>query len=112
MNHLLRGALAAGAASLFASPALAQQGPGPGWGGHMMYGWGGGGGYFGMGFMLIFWVLIIVALVGGIRWIFQNSGKGQATHKPDRSLAILKERYAKGEINKEQYEQMKADLES
>lgn len=59
---------------------------------------------FGFGglFMLIFWGLVIYAII-----ILVRNDHGP---KEDRSLEILKERYAKGEITKEQFEMMKKDL--
>ena len=93
-----------------ALPAFAQ-GPGyygQGWGPHMM-GWGGG--WLGMIFQIAFWALLITAAVAGIRWLLAASGRGsanQASH--DNALGILRQRYAKGEINKAQFEEMKANL--
>jgi putative membrane protein len=90
-------------------------GGGPGWGGHMMYGWGG---WLGGPFMIIIWILIIVAGIALVKWLFAASRKDQtpsifhSTSGHDRSLAILRERYAKGEITKEEFDAMKADLDS
>jgi putative membrane protein len=79
------------------------------------YGHMGGIGFgFGWIFMLIFWALIIVAIFALIRGF---SGRG-CWHKLDETkpkrndaLEILRVRYAKGEINKEDFEKMKKDLE-
>lgn len=93
----------------------AQYGGGPGWGGHMMYGWGG---WLGGPFMIIIWILLIVAGVALIKWLFAASKKDQAPPFPppaqghDRSLAILRERYAKGEISSQEFQAMKTDLEA
>jgi len=60
--------------------------------------------------MLLFWVL----LIGGIVWLVQSLSRGTRTSTPSdpdgSPLEILKRRYAKGEITKEQFEQMKRDL--
>jgi len=67
--------------------------------------WGGGNmlGWFGGGFMMIaFWFLIIAFIV----WIVRES-KGSGGRSGERALDILKERYAKGEVNKEEFEAMK-----
>lgn len=75
-----------------------------GWGGHPMM-WGAWG--FGMMIMMImFWVLIIVAVVLGIRWLI---GQGKDS-RSDSALEILRQRYARGEINKEEFESRKRDL--
>ncbi|MCF8034298.1 MAG: SHOCT domain-containing protein [Desulfarculaceae bacterium] len=101
--------IASGLGSLVA-PA-AQYGPGGGWGGHMMYGMG----WLGGPFMIIIWILLIVAGVGLVKWLFASSkkeagpGLGQS---PDRALAILRERYAKGEISQEEFAAMRQQLES
>jgi len=77
----------------------------------MMYGWpmmGFGG--FGMIFGFIFFVAIVIGVIFLIVWLVRRSGCC-ATHKTStHSLEILKERYAKGELTKEQYESMKKDL--
>ncbi len=83
-------------------------------GGGMM-GWGGWGyGGYGMGilgglFMLAFWGLIIVGLVLVVRWLWDQGRHGSGS-AGDAPLEILKRRYARGEINKEDYDRMKQDL--
>ena len=76
------------------------------------FGYGAMGG-FGWIFMVVFWGLVIWAVVVLIRG---NFGKGYLTygddaHGKDKSpLDILKERYAKGEIDKKEFEERKKDL--
>jgi putative membrane protein len=61
----------------------------------------------GMGlFMLLFWGAVIVGIVLGIRWLI-SQGK---TSQSDSALEILRQRYARGEINKEEFEAKKRDL--
>jgi putative membrane protein len=70
------------------------------------YGWGMGWGmpFFG----LFFWILIIAGIVFLVRWMMGN----QQDSAQESALAILKKRYARGELNRETYERMKKDLES
>ncbi len=76
----------------------------------MMGGWGMMG-WLGMIFMIAFWVLVIVGLVLLIRWlIYTTKTKGEVPHSGSRALEILKERYARGEIDKEEFERVKSDL--
>lgn len=56
--------------------------------------------------MLLFWGLVIVGIVLGIRWLV-NQGKES---RSDSALEILRQRYARGEINKEQFDAKKRDL--
>jgi putative membrane protein len=57
-------------------------------------------------------LLILVGLGFFIWWLVrQFSGEGVAT-KEDKTLQILKGRYARGEISKEEFEQIKKDLTS
>ena len=98
--------------TLFISdPALAQYGNNQGWqmGPGMMGGWGMG--WFGGTIMIIFWILILVALVLFIKWLVQNTGRNHAgLDRGNRALEILKERYARGEIDKVEFETMKLNL--
>ena len=76
----------------------------------MNFGFGTMGG-FGWIFMVVFWGLVIWAIVALVRG---NSGSGHGgddAHGKDKSpLDILKERYAKGEIDKKEFEERKKDL--
>jgi putative membrane protein len=68
-------------------------------------------GVWGIGMMLmmfLFWLLVVAALVIGIRWLV---GKGKS-QRSDRALEILRERYARGEINKDEFEAKQKDLSS
>jgi len=75
----------------------------------MMGGWGMG--WFGMVFMIIFWGLLIVGLVFFIRWLIQaTKGEKDVIGNSSNALDIIKERYAKGEIDKEGFENKKRIL--
>jgi len=81
----------------------------------MMWGFGNnpmglGFGWFGGISMLIFWILIITGIAVLIRWLIM--GPSHCIHGQSRTpLDILKERYAKGEISKEEFDKMKKDLD-
>jgi putative membrane protein len=74
-----------------------------GWGMHPMWGvWG-----LGMTLMmLVFWGVVIAALVLAIRWMARQT----AGPRPDAALEILRQRYARGEIDKNEFEARKRDL--
>ncbi|MFZ7110422.1 MAG: SHOCT domain-containing protein [Desulfatiglandales bacterium] len=76
----------------------------------MVGGWGMG--WFGGVFMLLFWVLVIVGLVFLIKWLIQSTKgeSGRAPSNSSRALEILRERYARGDIDKQEFEEKKKDL--
>lgn len=67
---------------------------------------------FGMLFMGLFWIGLIVGVVWLASALFQV-GQPPAGSVPRGRTAreILDERYARGEINREQYDLMKSDLQ-
>ena len=81
----------------------------------MMYGiyngydsWGVGNmmGFFGGSIMMIvFWVLLVAFIVWMVREVDNKNSRSSSN-----ALEILKERYAKGEISKEEFEEKKKDL--
>jgi putative membrane protein len=78
---------------------------------YMMGGFAGGAGIFWMIFNLIFFLLIITGVVLLIIWLVRKtSASGSAEIKKDSALEILKTRYARGEISKKEYDDMKKDL--
>jgi putative membrane protein len=82
-------------------------GYGPEWG--MMGGWGYGYGPFHM----IFWFLILIAIVIGIVWLVRArvpSGAHHLTARRSAGLDVLEERYARGEIGRDEYLQKKKDI--
>jgi putative membrane protein len=73
------------------------------WSGMEGMGWG----WIGLGLvhMVVFWGLVILALVALVKWV-----GGSERPFPDRPIDILRARYAKGELTREQFEQMKREL--
>ena len=74
-----------------------------------MMGWGGGAGWGMLGAlpMLLLWVLVGVAIVIAVRWLAAGRASGAGS---DRALDILRERFARGEIAKEEFDERKRDL--
>lgn len=60
--------------------------------------------------MLLFWGGIIVLIVWGIKKLTERGGSGSGTGEKRSPLDIAKERYAGGEISREEFEQFKKDL--
>lgn len=88
-----------------------------GWGmpHNMMNGFGmWGGGFGGGGIMIVFWVALIAAVALVVTGLLKGRNDSDpANHHPNTSpdaVEILKQRYARGEIDKEQYESMLHDL--
>jgi putative membrane protein len=63
----------------------------------------------GMGFAWLFWVVLIAVLVMAIGWSYSNRRKKKG-NSTDPALDILKQRYAKGEIGKGEFEEKKREL--
>ena len=80
-----------------------------GWGNHGYGMWGMG--WFGGIFMILFWGLIIVAVLLVIRHFMAGSGGGSSEQVEKDPLRILQKRYASGEIETEEYEERKKILE-
>ncbi len=79
----------------------------------MMFGnWGyDGPGFFGMGFvMLLFWALLIAGLVVLLRWLAAGPGRRAPPAEGGSALEILAQRYARGEIDRAEFEQKRRDL--
>jgi putative membrane protein len=79
-----------------------------------MMGWGNQGcgmGWFGGIFMILFWVVVIAGIIYAIRHL--ASGKiGPSERSAGDPLKILQERYARGEIDTEEYEERMKVLEN
>ncbi len=74
------------------------------------YGWEWGWGHmlFGSLMMILFWGGIILVIVLATRWLGRESSRGTAPPAAGKTpLDILQERFARGEIDKEEYEERK-----
>ncbi|MCK0166666.1 SHOCT domain-containing protein [Jannaschia sp. S6380] len=82
-------------AALFATPALAD----PDGYGHMS-GWG-----YGMGMMFgpILWIVVLGLVVAGVVWFVRNTDVGSSTRGKSDAMSELDLRFAKGEIDAEDY---------
>lgn len=73
----------------------------------MMDSYGNGMGY-GMGILgLVFWILVIIGLVLLIKYLWEG---GQGRREQESAIEILKKKYARGEISKEEFEEKRKDL--
>jgi len=71
-------------------------------------GWGAGpGGALGFIPMLLWWVLVAVGVVLLVKWL---AGAGTARRSHGDARDILAERYARGEIGRDEFEQKRRDL--
>ncbi len=77
----------------------------------MMYGGISGFGMFGFGLisMILFWGLVIVGITLLVKWIIKQY-RVDRFYIEESPLEILKKRYARGEINKEEFEERKREL--
>jgi putative membrane protein len=79
---------------------------------HMMWGsWGIGM----MLMMVVFWAAILVAVIFLIRWLVTASSPGRhviAEHRTESALDILNKRYARGEISKQEFEDIRRDIQA
>ena len=78
------------------------------WEWHPMWWVWGAGGLVMMLMMLVFWGLVIVGLVMGLRWLVGERRRPGN----DTALTILRERYARGEIDRDEFEARRRDLEA
>ena len=72
------------------------------------FGWGSG---FGWISMILFWGLVILAIAALVKSLMQQSSSGSGP-RDKTPLQILQERYARGEMDREEYEQKRQDLGS
>ncbi|MCJ7458186.1 MAG: SHOCT domain-containing protein [candidate division Zixibacteria bacterium] len=71
-----------------------------------MHMWG-----FGWLGMIIFWIVVIFFIALVVKWLLQQGrSEPRSPAQEENALEILKKRYARGEINKEEFEQKKKDL--
>ena len=103
-------------ASLVMAPASvwAQETFRHGYGSHMMN-WGGGWSHmiFGPIFMIVIFVVVIALVVLLVRWLGGSWNVAQPSHLAQSGrtpLDILKERYARGEIDKDEFEERRSVL--
>ena len=99
-------ALVVGSLGLPIGPALAQGGPG-----QMMGDWGWGGGFVWLMplAMMAWFALMIAVIVLLVRWLGGGSG-GRIVSTRTTARDILDERYARGEIDREEYLQRQKDI--
>ena len=61
------------------------------------------------GFMWIFWIAVLVGLFFVVKWAVQQNRSGESS-SDSNALEVLKKRYARGEIDRQEFEQKKKDL--
>ncbi len=72
------------------------------------WGWGFGWWFGGMIMMVIFGVLVVIGIVVLIKLLLSQSPGERSSQS---ALEILRKRYARGEITKEEFENMKKDID-
>lgn len=70
-----------------------------------------------MGWMMLLWLLFLAAIIVGIvllvRALWGSEGRGEAAERGRRrALEILEERFARGEIDREEFEERRGAIRS
>jgi putative membrane protein len=80
-------------------------------------GMGLGFGFFGLVFMILFWLAVIGLAVWLLSSLFPRTSRNSPPpsqtwqgDRPESALDILRQRYARGEISKAEFEEMRRDL--
>ncbi len=60
------------------------------------------------GWSLLFWILLLLGAIVLVKWLLEKEKR--PSEGGESPLEILKKRYAKGEIDREEFEQKKKDL--
>lgn len=66
--------------------------------------------WLGFGMSMIVHLAFVVLILLSVVWMFQAVWAGKRSDRKPDSLEILKFRYAKGEINGEEYQRLKQEL--
>jgi putative membrane protein len=111
LNTVLYAMTCSGLFAFNIASAWAQQSRGDYYGSHMMW----NGGWYGMIFwpflMIIFIGITVAVVVLIVRWLGGSTpGRGSSTSSAKDPHDILKERFARGEIEKEEYEERRQVL--
>jgi putative membrane protein len=70
-----------------------------------------GGGMMGMAFGgILIWIVIIAAIAVGVYFIVKSQRSGDSVGNEETPLESAKRRYARGDITREEYEQIRRDL--
>jgi len=70
-----------------------------------------GFGFFPFGFFGFFWIFAVFWFIRWAFWPWRGYGPRRYWRYSDQAYYILRERYARGEITKEQFDQMTRDLQ-
>ncbi|MDI6799673.1 MAG: SHOCT domain-containing protein [Actinomycetota bacterium] len=66
-------------------------------------------------FMGFFWLLFLILIIIAVAYLGQSKAGGESNtsyfSQKEEPLEVAKIRYAKGEISKDEFEQMKKDLQ-
>ena len=109
MTRAIGMAVAALAGAMPRALAQAQDRDWNGWAPPPMWGMWSVWGLMMMLLMLVFWGLVIAGLAVGLRWLVSRA-RDPRRDRADAALDILRERYARGEISREEFEAKKRDL--
>ena len=83
------------------------------WGSPYGPGWGAWGGWGLFGLMhAVWWILVVIAIVAIARWAIFGSRYRSRHEFEDRAQAILRERFARGEIDQAEFDEKMRHLKA
>ena len=82
----------------------------------MMEGWWGGFGWMGVAMLVNFVLglgllaLVVVGVIFAVRWLARPSGESPRDRSGDDALEVVRTRYARGEISREEFDRLRREL--